>query len=125
MERNLSTLDVAEHRDLIDGSVDAQQANLNTAPVMGEWTKDVRAPTLLPFDDSSTGGYTFKTISYYSIGTNHTSSGPVADSVVMDLTDELSNEGKHFCTDIWYISVSPAEKLLQKKHILEWRMQKE
>ncbi|KAJ1346810.1 hypothetical protein KIN20_001711 [Parelaphostrongylus tenuis] len=56
MEGNLSTPDSgAEDGDLIDGSDDAQQVYLKTAPVMGEWTTDVRTPTLLPFDESSIG----------------------------------------------------------------------
>ncbi|KAJ1353244.1 hypothetical protein KIN20_009838 [Parelaphostrongylus tenuis] len=58
---NLSTTENGQHPhggaedgDLIDGPDDAQQANLNTAPVMGEWSTDVRTPTLPPLDESLT-----------------------------------------------------------------------
>ncbi|KAJ1352706.1 hypothetical protein KIN20_009108 [Parelaphostrongylus tenuis] len=45
IERNLSTPDGgAEDGGLIDGPDGAQQANLNTAPVTGEWTTNVRHP---------------------------------------------------------------------------------
>ncbi|KAJ1357115.1 hypothetical protein KIN20_015175 [Parelaphostrongylus tenuis] len=47
-------------------------------------------------------------------GTTDTPTDSVADGVVMDLTEELPNEGRHLCTDSWYISVSLAETLLQK-----------
>ncbi|KAJ1372929.1 hypothetical protein KIN20_035241 [Parelaphostrongylus tenuis] len=43
MERNLGTYDGgAEDGGVIDCPDDAQQANLDIAAVMGEWTTDVR-----------------------------------------------------------------------------------
>ncbi|KAJ1346833.1 hypothetical protein KIN20_001736 [Parelaphostrongylus tenuis] len=55
-ESNLSTPDGgAEDGGLVDGPDDAQLAHLSTAPVMGEWTMDVRAPTSLLLNESLTG----------------------------------------------------------------------
>ncbi|KAJ1357117.1 hypothetical protein KIN20_015169 [Parelaphostrongylus tenuis] len=57
-------------------------------------------------------------------GTTSTLTGSVADDVVMDLIDELLNEGRHFSTDNWYTSVARAERLA-KKPVVDWNMQKD
>ncbi|KAJ1357136.1 hypothetical protein KIN20_015196 [Parelaphostrongylus tenuis] len=57
MKRNLNTPNSGvEDGGAINGPDDAQQANLNIAPVMGEWTTDLRTPTLLTSDESLTQG---------------------------------------------------------------------
>ncbi|KAJ1368405.1 hypothetical protein KIN20_029529 [Parelaphostrongylus tenuis] len=56
MKRNLNTPNGGvEDGGVINGQDDAQQANLNIAPVMGECTTDLRTPTLLTSDESLTG----------------------------------------------------------------------